>query len=77
MSCEIRDYEKLCCGGIRPSFPTGQVQNGYTRRVDGRMVRIDGVDLTSGYADRLLLQPNGSRAASEIFDTNEPALCCS
>lgn len=76
MSCEIRDYEKLCCGGIRPFFPTGHVNNGYTRRVNGKFVRQDGVDLTSGYSNRLLLQPNGSRAASQIFDTNEPALCC-
>ncbi len=73
---EIRDYEKLCCGGVRPSFPTGYIQNGYVRRVDGRVTRVDGVDLTSGYADKLLIHPNGSRAASKIYDSNEPALCC-
>jgi hypothetical protein len=75
MSCEIRDYEKLCCGGVRPFWPTGQVNNGYTRRVDGRFVRQDGLDLTSGFRNRLLVQPNGSVAASQINDLNEPALC--
>lgn len=75
MSCEIRDYEKRCCGGVRPFFPTGHVQNGYTRRVDGKFIRQDGLDLTSGYRDRLLLQPNGSKAGSFINDMNEPALC--
>jgi len=76
MSCELRDYEKLCCGGIRPNFPTGHVQNGYVRRVDGRFVRQDGVDLTSGFSNRFLVHPNGSRVASQIFDTNEAPLCC-
>lgn len=75
--CEIRDYEGLCCGGVRPSFPTGIVRNAYVRRVDGAFKRVDGVDLTSGYSGKLLLRPNGSKAASQIFDTNEPALCCS
>lgn len=76
MSCAIRDYDRSCCGGVRLSFLTGFIQNGYTRRVDGRVIRDDGVDLTSGYADRLLLPPNGSYAASQIYDYNEPALCC-
>lgn len=75
-NCAIRDYENLCCGGNRPSFPTGIVQNAYTRRVDGTFKRVDGVDLTSGYSGNLLLKPNGNTAASRIFDSNEPALCC-
>jgi hypothetical protein len=75
MSCRIDDYGKVCCGGVKPFFPTGHVQNGYVRRVDGRFVRQDGLDLTSGYKDRLLVHPNGSKAGSQIFDYNEPALC--
>lgn len=80
MSCgsAIYNYSNPCCQSrqIRPSVPTGIVQNGYTRRADGRFIRDDGLDLTSGYRNRSLLQPNGSKAASEIFDDNESPLCC-
>ena len=76
MACSIRNYAGECCGGVRPFFPTGQVQNGYFRLVSGKVIRADGVDLTSGYRDRLLVPPNGSRAASQMYGMNEPALCC-
>lgn len=79
MSCGyIRNFDNPCCQSqqVHSSPVTGIVGNGYTRRVDGRFVRADGLDLTSGYAGRSLLAPNGSKAASEINDKNERALCC-
>lgn len=77
-SCGIRSYG-TCCGSYRQprgAFATGVIGNAYTRLVDGRYVRRDGLDLTSGYKNRGLLPVNGSRAASQIFDRAEAALCC-
>jgi hypothetical protein len=80
MSCQkaIYNYDNPCCQSrqIRAAHPTGIVQNGYVRRADGRFISVDGLDLTSGYASRSLLAPNGSKAASAIFDKNERPLCC-
>lgn len=77
MTCAIYNYDNPCCQSrqVRPFWPTGHVANGYVRRVDGKFMRQDGVDLTSGFRDKLLVHPNGSKAASQINDMNEPALC--
>lgn len=78
-NCSIRSYG-TCCGTFnqpRGAYATGIIGPGaYTRFVDGRYFRQDGLDLTSGYKGRSLLPPNGSRAASVITGTDEAALCC-
>lgn len=77
MSCNaIRDYGNFCCGGNRPAAVTGIIKNGYLRLISGKFIRNDGLDLTSGYANRALLPPNGSIAASEIEGMDSPPLCC-
>lgn len=79
MTCAIRNYDNPCCQSrqVRAAHPSGIVQNGYTRLVNGKFRRVDGLDLSSGYRDRSLLAPNGSKQASQIYDDNERPLCCS
>jgi len=80
MSCaQIRDYSGGCCSGLnqnKPARVTGILNNGYVRMVGGKFLRADGLDLTSGYANRALLPPNGSVAASVINNFDAPPLCC-
>jgi hypothetical protein len=80
MACNaIRNYSASGVNDVpvRGAPVTGIVgKNAYHRLADGRFMSATGVILTSGYANKLLLKPNGSRAASHIYGKDEAALCC-